>query len=116
MSIYDEFRGLAAELFVAFEAPNAVISRKVAAPRSPADRAQGKVTVTVQTFPAKALLGSRKVKNNDGTYREEAVARIDTEVLPDDGLTVGTKSFTVTTVTEINPDGTTAIIYVADLK
>ena len=116
MSIYDDFRALRASLFDAFEAPNAALVRSTRAERSAADRAQGKVTATTVTTPCRAIVGTRKVRNDAGAYRVEQVARLDAAPQTGDRLTIGARTWEVTTVQEINPDSTTAITFVAGLK
>lgn len=116
MSIYDEFRALQASLFADFDAPNATLTRTVAATRTPADRAAGRMTTSTIVIPAKAILGSRKVRNDKGAYQVEQVARIDAAPETGDRLAIGSRTWEVTTVEEINPDSTTAIIFVAGLK
>lgn len=116
MSIYDEFRALRAELFDAFEAPNGTLIRTTTAARTATDRAQGKVTASIVNTSCRVILGTRKVRNEAGAYKVEQIARLDTAPLTGDRLTVGARSWEITTVEEINPDGSGAIIFVAGLK
>jgi hypothetical protein len=116
MSLFDDFRSLAVELFDAFDVPPATITRTITAPRSDADKAAGRVNVSLVNLPARAVLGSRTVRNADGTEHQQATAHVNVEVRVRDKLTVGFRTFEIETVEEINPDGTGAIIYVAGLK
>lgn len=109
MSAFDDARAKVRNLLAAKATP-ATVERTITTGRG------RDIVTTVSTLTGYALLGSRRVRNEDGTYRQEALARTDIAVMTGDTFTIGTKEFTVQSVEEVNPDGgATAIIYLAGL-
>jgi hypothetical protein len=117
MSVFNDFRKLSVDLFSAFEAPQATLTRTVTGVRTKADRSAGtKGTDTVTTISVRAFVGKRRVRAEDGTITTQTTARLDGEAKEGDKLTIGSMSYTVGAVEEVNPDGMGAMVYIAVLR
>lgn len=117
MSLFDEFRDLAGELFRAFDAPEATITRTTILPQTNADRAAGrKGSTSTATIVGKGILGSRTLKAEDGSIVQQAIARLDTPAEIHDRLTIGQRTFDIMEVEEISPDGGSPFVTIAVLK
>lgn len=118
MSIYDRFRQTAARQFEKYGS-DATLSRTIPGTLSLEDRAKGRVAnpnAEREQIDCRAILSQRRYRAEDGTYRFQSVALIDVQPIPGDMLVVGNLDQLVRTVEEINPDGTSAIIFTVTLE
>lgn len=113
MSLYDTFRAVSAQLFVAMAAPATITST--------GDRTINRITGVVTmagdtTTDALAALGKRRLKADDGTITIQSVARCNRAARAGDQLTIGSKTFVVADVEEVAPDGGEPMVYVLVLR
>lgn len=111
--IYDRLRGTTARLFVTFGV-EATVSYQ-SAPAS-VDRITGKrIAGTVATKTVRAIMGRKRVTSDDGTTRIETIAKLDGSAVAGDHLTLG-KTYTITSVEEVAPDGGSPFLWIVGLK
>lgn len=117
MTLFDKFRALKADLFDKFDAVTVAVTHTEPGVRTDADRARGRINAPITTtFTVRGFLGSTNRKAKDGTLYAQTTATLDAPVSVDDRIAFGSKTFTVTTVNEVNPDGVGGIVYKVDLK
>lgn len=112
-SIYDNFRSATAKRFAKF----GVAATVTAAGEPLRDVITGTVTPGVAvTATGLAVLGKRRLVATDGTVRVQSTARLSIPAESGNTLAVGTRSFKITTVEEINPDGGEPMLWLAVLQ
>lgn len=117
MSIFDDFRGLTAELFDAFDLPVATITRKSEAAQSNANRAAGrKGVVTIATLTGRGVLAKRNLKLENGTIVSQSIAKLSVAAKRGDRLKLGNFEGDILGTEEVAPDGGSPFIVIAVLK
>lgn len=108
MTAFDQLRDAAVVIFDKLAVPATITSAGA--------KTRDKITGTVSMAPGKtkavrAVLSKRKTKTDDGTIKSEVVAKSNGPAKAGDTLKIGTKTFTVTDIEELSPDGGTPILW-----
>ncbi|GAA0766966.1 hypothetical protein [Brevundimonas olei] len=112
MSIYAEFRDLAAELFTGDDFK---VEATLLRTSSTYNKFTDKTVTTTASIPCVAIRKVREFRSNDGVLITESFALMNVEPKPNDKLTIGPKTYTVGTVKETAPDGN-AFVWEAAIK
>lgn len=117
MSIFDDFRGLTAELFDAFDLPVATITRTTEGERTKADKAAGRKGLpTIATLTGRGVLAKRNLKLENGTIVSQSIAKLSVAAKRGDKLKLGNFEGDVIETEEVAPDGGAPFIVIAVLK
>lgn len=102
MSLYDDFRATAAELFSLFGVPATITST--------GEKTRDFVTGTVVAAPTAtrnvlAVLGKRRTVADDGRVVIQTTARANGPAKSGDTITIGSQSYQIGDVEDVAPDG-----------
>lgn len=112
MSLYAELRADLSAMFAEEPFVAATITRELAGAYDPRTRrtAEG----SAQTISCRAVADARTIKSMDGVRSTliEIVLNVEPKIA--DKITIGNKTFTVSRVTTIAPDGGEALVHTAE--
>lgn len=111
MSIYDRLGALAQRLLDKFggDATLSSITRAY-------DPSTGSVALTEVPRTVRAVLGSRTIRGDAGQTVVQTIATLMAAPAVGEGLTIGSRRFTVESVEIVDPTGSQPIVYRAVLK
>lgn len=117
MSLFDELRGVAKDLFAEFDLPPVTLTRTTQVAPSRADKAAGRTQPsTTTTIKGVGVLASRKLALANGVIAQQSIARLSVVAMKGDKLKIGKREFTVAATEEVAPDGGTPFVVIAILE